>query len=231
MQNTIGTKVIKQQRSFLRNAQNTASQEKSPSVVNQDFQHTQNTPIQQPGGFHEEDDEDIIEQTFGVGDVQRNNQVFDNLPTPKSRMKRQIDLENDANVVSATGAQNANRNEGNRGTSGGAPTVETDQKKGGPAERVQARRLEDTGKRKSEHNVVEATKWVEDEITSPVAIARNQLYAASQKNIETTDQQVHQPVGIGLQSGSFKEPREIYEQPVEVNNLASYFDKMQVGKK
>ena len=93
--------------------------------------------------------------------------------------------------------------------------------------------FEDTGKRKSEHNVTENTKWVEDENQSSQVkpIGRNQLYAASQKNIDTTDSQVHNAVGIGLQVNAFKEPTGVYEQPVEVSNLASYFDKMQVGKK
>lgn len=92
--------------------------------------------------------------------------------------------------------------------------------------------FEDTSKRKSEHNVTEV-KWVEDENQSSQVkpIGRNQLYAASQKNIDTTDSQVHNAVGIGLQVSGFKEPTGVFEQPVEERNLASYFDKMQVGKK
>lgn len=36
----------------------------------------------------------MIEQTFGIGSVDdRNNQIFNELPTPKSRMKREIDIE------------------------------------------------------------------------------------------------------------------------------------------
>jgi hypothetical protein len=44
---------------------------------------------------YDDEEEDVIEQTFGVGDDQRNNQVFQDLPTPKSRMKREIDIEKD----------------------------------------------------------------------------------------------------------------------------------------
>lgn len=51
--------------------------------------------------------------------------------------------------------------------------------------------FEDTGKRKSQQNLVVDTKWVEDEIKAPVPIARAQLYAASQKNIETVEPHVH----------------------------------------
>jgi len=78
---------------------------------------------------------------------------------------------------------------------------------------------------------VTETKWVEDEQKPSKLIGRNQLYAASQKNIDTAESQVHNTVGIGLQVNSYKEAMKIYEQPVDVNNLASYFDKMQVGKK
>ena len=81
-------------------------------------------------------------------------------------MKRQIDLENDTSVVSTVGAANAAQ-----GLSG---TEKPEKVAGG-----QNRRFEETGKRKSEHNVVAETKWVEDEIKVPVPIARNQLYAAS----------------------------------------------------
>lgn len=66
-----------------------------------------------------------------------------------------------------------------------AATGANEQKAGGAGERGQGRRFEETGKRKSEHNVL--TENVEDEIKAPVPIARNQLYAASQKNIETVD--------------------------------------------
>ena len=40
-----------------------------------------------------DEEEDIIEQTFGMDADKRNNQVFQDLPTPKSRMKREIDIE------------------------------------------------------------------------------------------------------------------------------------------
>ena len=138
------------------------------------YQHqaTPNTPIQPPANFDvDEDDEDIIEQTFGVGDVGRNNQVFDNLPTPKSRMKRQIDLENETSVVAA----NAN----NAAQAGNNSNNQQQQRQ---------KMFEDTSKRKSEHNVTEV-KWVEDEnqASQVKPIGRNQLYAASQKNIDTTD--------------------------------------------
>ena len=47
--------------------------------------------------------EDIIEQTFGIGDDQRNNQVFQDLPTPKSRMKREIDIEKEITAGGGSG--------------------------------------------------------------------------------------------------------------------------------
>ena len=145
-----------------------------------------------------EDDEDIIEQTFGVGDVQRNNQVFDNLPTPKSRMKRQIDLENETSVVPTNAKPDNAAANGNSNV----------QKK-------QSKMFEDTSKRKSEHNVTENTKWVEDENENQQVkpIGRNQLYAASQKNIDTSDtHQGNNVVGIGLQVNSaFQEPGGVYE--------------------
>lgn len=37
----------------------------------------------------------MIEQTFGIGSDDRQNQIFNDLPTPKSRMKREIDIENE----------------------------------------------------------------------------------------------------------------------------------------
>ena len=53
---------------------------------------------------YDDDEEDVIEQTFGVGDDQRNNQVFQDLPTPKSRMKREIDIEKDMQAASVAAA-------------------------------------------------------------------------------------------------------------------------------
>ena len=107
---------------------------------------------------HYEDDEDIIEQTFGMADDQRNNQVFQDLPTPKSRMKREIDIEKD-NITTGAGS---GQNQQNR------------------------KKIFDEGKRQSEHNVID--KMWGDSSENPAALAKNQLYAASQKNIDTGNQ-------------------------------------------
>lgn len=49
------------------------------------------------------DEDDVIEQTFGIGSADdRNNQIFNELPTPKSRMKREIDIEGEGEKEKTT---------------------------------------------------------------------------------------------------------------------------------
>ena len=89
-------KVIKQ-RPFLR----TTADNKDFSPDRTGKQITQGTPLHIKAPYDEE--EDIIEQTFGIGDDQRNNQVFQDLPTPKSRMKREIDIEKEITAGGGSG--------------------------------------------------------------------------------------------------------------------------------
>jgi len=63
----------------------------------------QNTAAQGKNALEDETEEDIIEQTFGMGDVLRNGQVFNDPPTPKSRMKREIDVEKETVVQMTLG--------------------------------------------------------------------------------------------------------------------------------
>ena len=107
-----------------------------------------NTPLQLQVRY--DDEEDIIEQTFGIGDDQQTSQVFQDLPTPKSRMKREIDIEKDMTAAAAAAA--------------------------GPQGAARKKIFDESNKRQSETKVIGSMWGVED---TPGVMTKSHLYAVS----------------------------------------------------
>lgn len=119
-------------------------------------------------------------------------------------MKREIDIEKDMTAAAAAAA--------------------------GPQGAARKKIFDESNKRQSETKVIDSMWDVED---TPGVMTKSHLYAVSQKNIETAGQQPQSPAAASpaMSGGSPGERPEVHETPVDVQNLASYFDKMQVGKK